>query len=108
MHVFKKLIILLAIGTLLHIQFPHTGSADAKPAKVTTNKPQFAGTKEEYLPGAKSGSGKPFNKRHIWIAAGAVAVLALAIGAAGGGGGGGGGGSNSPEDQEPGGVEVEW
>jgi hypothetical protein len=112
MHLFKKLIILLAIGTLLHFQLPHMVSADAKPAKVTPNKPQFAGTAQEYLPGAKSsgaksGGGKPLNKRHIWIAAGAVAALALAIGAAGGGGGGGGGG-NPPEDQEPGGVEVEW
>jgi hypothetical protein len=106
MHLFKKLIILLAVGTLLHFQFPHTGSADAKPAKVTANKPQFAGTAEEYLPGAKSGDAKPINKRYIWIAAGAAAVLALAIGASGGGGGGGGG--NPPEDQEPGGVEVEW
>jgi hypothetical protein len=107
MHVFKKLIILLAIGTLLHFQFPYSGAADAKSAKVTANKPQFAGTPQEYLPGAKSGNGKPFNKRHIWIAAGAVAVLALAIGAAGGGGGGGGGG-NPPDSQESGGVEVEW
>jgi hypothetical protein len=107
MHVFKKLIILLAIGTLLHLQFPITGSADAKPAKVTANEPQFATTAEEFLPGAGSSGGKPFNKRNIWIAAGAVAVLALAIGAAGGGGGGGGGGSSS-DDQEPGGVEVEW
>jgi hypothetical protein len=107
MHVIKKLIILLAIGTLLHVQFPHTGSADAKPAKVTENKPQFAGTPEEYLPGAKPGDGKPLNKRYIWIAAGAAAVLALAIGAAGGGGGGG-GSDNPPENQEPGGVEVEW
>jgi hypothetical protein len=107
MHVIKKLIILLAIGTLLHFQFPHTGSADAKPAKVTANKPHFAGTAEEYLPGVKSGDSKPLNKRYIWIAAGAAAVLALAIGAAGGGGGGG-GGSNPPENQEPGGVEVEW
>lgn len=106
MHVFKKLIILFAIGALFHLQFPHTGSADAKPAKVTANKPQIAGTAEEYLPGAKSGGGKPLNKRYIWIAAGAVAVLALAIGASGGGGGGG--GNNPPEDQEPGGVAVEW
>jgi hypothetical protein len=107
MHLFKKMVILLAIGTLLHFQFPHTVSADAKPAKVSANKPQFAGTAQEYLPGAKSGNGKPLNKRYIWIAAGAAAVLALAIGASGGGGGGG-GGSNPPENQEPGGVEVEW
>lgn len=106
MHLFKKLIILLAIGTLLHFQFPHMASADAKPAKVTRNKPQFAGTAEEFLPGAGSKSGKPFNKRYIWIAAGAAAVLALAIGASGGGGGGGGG--NHQNDQEPGGVAVEW
>jgi hypothetical protein len=105
MHLFKKLVILLAIGTLLHFPLPQTVSADAKPAKVTPNKPQFAGTAQEYLPGAKSGNGKPLNKRYIWIAAGAAAVLALAIGASGGGGGGG---SNPPEDQEPGGVEVEW
>jgi hypothetical protein len=108
MHIFKKLIILSAIGALLHLQLPLTGSADAKPAKVTENKPQLAGTAEEFLPGAGSSGGKPFNKRHMWIAAGAVAVLALAIGAAGGGGGGGGGGDNPPDDQEPGGVEVEW
>jgi hypothetical protein len=106
MHFFKKLIILFTIGVLLHLQFAHTGSADAKPAKVTANKPQIAGTAEEFLPGAGSSGGKPFNKRNIWIAAGAAAVLALAIGAAGGGGGGGGG--NSSEDQESGGVEVEW
>jgi hypothetical protein len=104
MHFFKKLIILFTIGALLHLQFPHTGSADAKPAKVTANKPQIAGTAEEFLPGAGSSGGKPFNKRHMWIAAGAAAVLALAIGATGGGGGGG----NSSEDQESGGVEVEW
>lgn len=109
MHVFKKLIILLAIGTLLHLQFPPVGSADAELAKVTANKPQFAGTTEEYLPGAKSNDGKSSNKRMLWIAAGAVAVLAIAIGASGGGGGDGGdGGSNLPDDQEPGGVEVEW
>lgn len=97
---------LFAIGALFHLQFPHTGAADAKPAKVTANKPQFAGTAEEYLPGAKSGDGKPLNKRYIWIAAGAATVLALAIGAAGGGGGSG--GKNPPHNQEPGGVEVEW
>lgn len=106
MHIFNKLIIIFTIGALLHLQFPHTGSADAKPAKVTANKPQFAATTQEYLSGAKSSDGKPLNKRYIWIAAGAAAVLALAIGAAGGGGGGG--GNNPPENQEPGGVEVEW
>jgi hypothetical protein len=106
MQLFKKLIILLAIATLLHLQFPHAGSADVEPAKVTANKPQFAGTPEEYLPGAKSDDGKPSSKRMLWIAAGAVAVLAVAIGASGGGGGGG--GNNPPEEQEPGGVEVEW
>lgn len=110
MHVFKKVIILLAIGTLLHFQFPHTASADADVdpnlAKITENKPQFSGTAEEFLPGAKSSAGKPLNKRNIWIAAGAAAVLAIAIGASGGGGGGG--GNNPPENKEPGGVEVEW
>ncbi len=106
MRFFKKLIILLAIGALLHFQFPQVGSANAESAKVTANKPQFAGTSEEFLPGAKSKNGKPTDKRMLWIAAGAVAVLAIAIGASGGGGGGG--GSKPPEDQEPGGVEVEW
>jgi hypothetical protein len=108
MHVFKKIVILLTIGTLLHFQFPHTGAADAEPAKVTEHKPQFAGTTEEYLPGAKSGGGKPLNKRYVWIAAGAAAVLALAIGASGGGGGGGGKSADNSDNSEPGGVEMEW
>jgi hypothetical protein len=107
MHIFKKLIILSAIGALLHLQLPLSGSADAKPAKVTANKPQLAGTAEEFLPGAGPSGGAPFNKRHMWIAAGVVAALALAIGAAGVGGGSE-GGDNPPDDQEPGGVEVEW
>jgi hypothetical protein len=104
MHLFKKAIILLAIGTLLHLQVPHLGQADADPQKITENKPQFAGTAEEFLPGASSSSGKPFNKNLIWIAAGAAAVLAIAIGASGGGGGS----DSEPDNQEPGGVSVEW
>jgi hypothetical protein len=106
MHFFKKMIILFAIGILLHLQFPLPGAADTKPAKVTENKPQFAGTAEEYLPGAEPGDTKPSNKKLLWIAAGAVAVLALALGASGGGGGSSGG--KQEENQDPGGVEVEW
>ena len=59
MHLFKKLIIVIAIGTLLHIQFPHSGFADTKSGKVTQNKPQFQSSAEEFLPGAGSKARKP-------------------------------------------------
>jgi hypothetical protein len=105
MHLFKKAIILLAVGTLLHLQVPHLGQADDDPPKITENKPQFSGTAEEFLPGASSSSSrKPFNKNLIWIAAGAAAVLAVVIGASGSGGSS----DRSSENQEPGGVSVEW
>ena len=110
MDLIKKLIIVFAVGALFHIQFPHTGFADAKPvdakhAKVTKNQPQFSGSAEEFLPGAGSATGKLSKKSTIWIAAGA-AVLALALVASSGGGGGS--GSNEPANNDPGGVEVEW
>jgi hypothetical protein len=109
MDLLKKLVIVFAVGALLHIQFPLTGFADAKQVdtkqtKVTKNKPQFSGSDEEFLPGAGSATSKLSKKSTIWIAAGA-AVLALALVASSGGGGGGG---NEPANNDPGGVEVEW
>ncbi len=105
MHVYKKVIIICAVGALLHLPFPHLGLADTKPANITKNKPQFGSTAEEYLPGAGTNTGTPSNKRLVWIAAGAAAVaLALVLGASGGGGGS----SSKSETEEPGGVEVEW